>query len=97
MENPEESVISETSKHLNGPNTVYDRNSMQRTNMATPAYEQTLPRLTGYSAPVTAYDEKQANSQHVDMPYDMHSKLPLKATRLGLDDSRYIVICTQSY
>ena len=51
MENPEESVISETSKHLNGLNT-YDRNSMQTTNMVTPAYEHTLPRLTTvYPAP----------------------------------------------
>src|SRR4051794_33406275 len=31
MENPEESVISETSKHLKGLNTVYVRNSVQRT------------------------------------------------------------------
>lgn len=73
--------------------------------MATPAYEQTLPRLrTGYFAPVPAYDEKHANSQHGDMPYETqykHSKLPLKATQLGLDDtvsqSRYMVMCTQSH
>jgi len=39
MENPEESVISETFKHLNGLNIVYVRNSVQRTNIATHAYE----------------------------------------------------------
>jgi len=66
--------------------------------MARPAYEQTLPRLTiDYPAPVAAYDEKHANSPHGDMPYDRHSKLPLKATRLGLDDSRYMLMCTQSH
>jgi hypothetical protein len=61
--------------------------------MATPAYKQTLPRLTtDYPAPVAAYDEKHANS-----PHNRHSKLPLTATQLGLDDSRYMVMCTQSY
>jgi hypothetical protein len=61
-------------------------------------YEQTLPRLTThYSGPVAAYDEKHANSPHGEMPYDRHSKLPLKTTRLGLNDSRYMVMCTQSH
>jgi hypothetical protein len=39
------SETSETSKHLNGLNTVYDRTFVQKTNMATPAYEKTLPEL----------------------------------------------------
>lgn len=105
MEKPEESVISETSKHLNGLNSVYDRNSVQRINMATPAYEQVLPRLTtDYPARVAEYDEKHSNSPHRDMPYETqyrHSKPPLKATQLGLDDtvsqSLYMVMCTQSH
>jgi hypothetical protein len=102
---PRKSVISGTSKHLSGLNTVYDRNSVQRTNMAALAYEQTLPRLTtDCPAPVAAYDIKHANSPHGDMPYETqyrHSKLPPKATQLGLDDtvsqSCYILICTQSH
>jgi hypothetical protein len=45
IENSEESVISETSKYLNNPNT-YDRNFVQRTNMVTLVYKHTLSRLT---------------------------------------------------
>jgi hypothetical protein len=89
MESPKENVIFETSKRLNALNRVYERSSVQRTNMVTPAYEPTLPRLTtDYPAQVAAYDEKHTNS-------------PLKATQLGLDDtvsqSRYMVMCTQSH
>lgn len=69
MENPEESVISKTSKHLNGLNT-YDRNSGERTNIATPAYEQTLPRLTTVHPAPVVYNEKHANSPYRDMPYE---------------------------
>lgn len=67
MENPEESVIFETSKHLNGLNT-YNRNSVQRTNLATPTYEQTLPIIV-YPAPVV-YDEKHVNNLYGDIPYE---------------------------
>jgi hypothetical protein len=43
--------------------------------MVTPAYEQTLPRLTtDYPAQVATYNEKYTNS-------------PLKATQLGLDNT----------
>jgi hypothetical protein len=66
--------------------------------MATPAFEQTLPSLIiDYPALVAAYDEKHVNSTHRGILYDRHSKLSLKATRLGLDNSRYIVMYTQSY
>lgn len=45
IENSEESVISETSKYLNNPNT-YDRNFVQRTNMVALVYKHTWSRLT---------------------------------------------------
>lgn len=85
-------------QNLNDLNTMYVRNSVQMANMATPAYEQTLPRLTtDYPALDAAYDEKHANSSHGDIPYYRHSKLPLKVTQRSLDDSLYMVMCTQSY
>ena len=86
MENLEKDAVSKALKHLNDLDTIYDKTSVQRTNMAAPVYEQTLPRLTtDYSAPVAAYDEKHANNPHRDIPYDTqtqyrHSKVPLKAT-----------------
>jgi len=59
METLEKSSNFETSEHLNGLYRVYDKNFVQRSTMATPEYEQTLPRpTTGYPAPVAAYDEK---------------------------------------
>lgn len=106
MENLEKSPIFEASKHLNSPNRVYDKNSVQRSDMATPEYEQTLRRPTAdFPAPVAVYNEKHSNYLHQDIPHESqvqysHSRLLPRATQIGLEDTvsqtRYMVMCTQS-
>lgn len=106
MENLEKSPIFEASKHLDGSNRVYDKNSVQKSDMATPGYEQTLRRPTvDFPAPVAAYNEQQSTYLHQDLPRESqvqysHSRLPPKATQIGLEDTvsqtRYMVMCTQS-
>ena len=107
MEKLDKSPISEASKHLHSPDRVYyDKNSVQRSDIARPEYVQTLRMPTAdFPAPVAAYNEKHSDyldqgiSHEPQVQYG-HSRLPPEATQVGLEDTvsqtRYMVMCTQS-
>lgn len=82
-------------QHHFGPNAVYDKDSVQRPNVA-PPYGRVLPELA--TDHLQEIDEKHGN---VPQAQYKHSKLPPKATQLSLDDTvsqtPYMVMCTQSH
>lgn len=106
MEKLDKSPISEASKHHSPDRVYYDKNSVQRSDIATPEYVQTLRMPTAdFPAPVAAYNEKHSDYLHQDISPEPqvqygHSRLPPEATQVGLEDTvsqtRYMVMCTQS-